>query len=531
MTQPTLRGAACASIFLAIGFQAAFAQAAPVGDPAASAATPVVTVFTQTAKDKNLFSYDFGIPTSPALTLIGTSTDKSSPSASLKPFVLSLPASWGGAKDSQSFGVDFSPEWILNANPVDYQTYMDSPWLQLAYRSRLEGALFLGDDGGGVTAKAKNSRLAFGASISLLKDSDPVTATTTDGKTSVWKDCVAGVQNSPDAVLYTNDYAALARNYIDFSKTVGAPVEKASAELSLPHVTTPPSFTAALAAVTDCLKADGICKSHDTNGDLQAVLNKAESPEDKIKDIVTALKNVELGIQNDLKTESKTAATKHNILSALGTCTTKANAAARLGADLDIGGGVVWSGTPGKAEGFKSASGALWIAGKLPLGVFNPTITGAADADPSAQSVMLGGSLRASWSETVSTGNTATPSIQANVIDAWLGLERYTAGTKFAAEAGYNDTSATAAAQSAFSKSGFRWQVSGSVKLSGVWNGLLQGAFFASDSPQSPNNGIWVNASYGSSSGTVTSLNDKTFMVSLSFSPTDPYNLFGEVGK
>ncbi|HEY0106468.1 MAG TPA: hypothetical protein VGB91_10320 [Rhizomicrobium sp.] len=60
------------------------------------------------------------------------------------------------------------------------------------------------------------------------------------------------------------------------------------------------------------------------------------------------------------------------------------------------------------------------------------------------------------------------------------------------------------------------------------FNGLLTGLLIQEDPGATPENGVWVNATYGSSSGTVSTLDDETIMVSLSYSPTEDYKVFAD---
>src|SRR4051794_7789609 len=65
------------------------------------------TVYEQAAQT-SVFSFDYGPPASPALTLMGLSPDKISLSTTLKPFVLSLPSLFDGS-GNQVAGIDLAP--------------------------------------------------------------------------------------------------------------------------------------------------------------------------------------------------------------------------------------------------------------------------------------------------------------------------------------------------------------------------------------------------------------------------------------
>jgi hypothetical protein len=515
---------ACALTCL-LPVSSAFADATgPTLSPALAAA---LANWQQKPTQKDTFTFDYGIPTSPALTLIGVSNGVSSPSTSMKPFVFSVPASYGGSKDSQAFSFDFSAMWLSQGlsgeNHETYGDFLSKDYMgQLPYRIRFEGALALGDDGNGDATKAKPSRLAFGLSASLLTSNDPVTVKTPDGKNTVWLDCTDKVfssdMNKKYQVAYDADPNLSASDEI---ARVAGDVRVALHNLNLPAV--PPATKAALAdkawaSVTDCLGGKACAKYDD--GTLRAALDskdlaKARDQLNTIQDKATA----------DTDSSSLTLAKKLGIPQAFDACVAAANAAARQGADIDVGGGITWSGTAGKAEGFTDASGALWVSGRLPFGIFQSDLT---KLGPDSVSYMLGGSLRANWSQTLATGNAATPMFKADVYDAWLGLERYSATTRFAAQVGYMDTEAINPAQKIFSKSGSRWLVSASIRADKLFGGFLNGTLWQEQPDDAPKNGVWVNVTYGTASGTVTTLDDKTVMVSLSYSPSDPYNLFGE---
>jgi hypothetical protein len=488
--------------------------------------------FQQAATNKDIFTFDYGIPTSPALTLIGASTDKSSPSTSLKPFVFSLPAEWGGPSDSQAFSTDLSVMWLMqelgSASKETYAEYVGSGyWNQLAYRTRLEGALMLGTDGGGDPTKAKPSRIAFGFSSSLLSSSDPGSTLAADGR-PVWGGCVHDFLYS-DATYkqyeaqYDADPATVDENKFIHETTVM--LTAWDAQHTVPAPLTAEQLQAKIergySDLAVCMQAGEPCAKYDTGGLRSAIAAK------DFEGVHSQLISLEATIKAAADKSSVTLVNNLGIPAKLDACMTKANAVARNSPDLDIGAGIVWSGMPGQVEDFQDPSGAIWIAGHIPIGLFNSNVDTIADAD--APSLMLGGSLRAAWSEMVATGDTTTPSIKANTLNAWVGLERYTSSTRFAAQAGYNDVRAVGSGLSSFSKSGFRWQLSASIKAGNLVSGILNGDILSvTGSTGAPQNGIWVNATYGSASGTTTTLDDKVFLVSFSYSPSSCYNLFGE---
>jgi len=221
------------------------------------------------AKCQDSFKFDYGVPTSPGLALIGTSTAISSPSADMKPYTFSLPASFGGSKDSQAFTGDASVIWVMRqlGSAPQSEPYEDflklGYWDQLAYRTRLQAALFKGDDGGGDATKAKASRLAVGLSASLLPSSDPVTVkddTVRDAQgnpVSAWDSCVDLVLNSE---LVSKQFAAVAAAAPAIVRNKLAGLGGTVRIAAFPGAT-PAQQSDADAAIDNCLAADGACKS------------------------------------------------------------------------------------------------------------------------------------------------------------------------------------------------------------------------------------------------------------------------------
>lgn len=485
-----------------------------------------IILLQQKASSQNLYSFDYGIPASPALTLIGTSTDKLTPSSTLKPYDFSVPASFGGPKDSQSFTADFTPAWVLESQQPTYDEYYQDWGVQIAHRARFSGAFYPGDKAGGDATKAKSSRLAFGANVSLLGGSDPLAVTAPGKSKSVWVDCLNNVLTTPQYASLRTLADQMNANYNKANNVLGA-VQAAQLDLQK-------NYDKAIAAVRDCLGVDGPCLGL-TSTDALSTAFKLDSSSDAAKaHQIDQLFEAMGKVMTDLQTASvnKQGA---GVSDAFTTCVQTANTAARFGSDIDIGAGVMWTGKPGAFEGFTDAAGAVWLAGHVPIGSFNGDLASGKSGDNvEGRAIMLGGSARASWKETVATGDAVTSEGKANVIDAWLGLELYAPTFRMAAQGGYNRTHFTDIAASTFSKSGFRWQVSASARLGDVLGGIFNTATSLltghSNNDQSIK-GAWLNATYGSSGGTTTALDDKTFLISVSFSPNDPYDLFGESPK
>src|SRR6516162_8043422 len=84
---------------------ASAAEAADQSDP--------VVLFNHDPTNKDIFTFDFSVPASPALQLVGLKQDVGSTVNSLKPFILSLPSLVDTGGSQQSAALDLSPAWIL----------------------------------------------------------------------------------------------------------------------------------------------------------------------------------------------------------------------------------------------------------------------------------------------------------------------------------------------------------------------------------------------------------------------------------
>ncbi|MEJ0028170.1 MAG: hypothetical protein WDN01_19250 [Rhizomicrobium sp.] len=517
---------------------AAPAGAAPLSDDQ-KASDATITLFKSDAQNKDIFAFDYGVPVSPALALIGTNETLSG-SAALKPYTLQAPAADGGAKGAQSFAADIAPAWFLLGSDVNnYDNYIgtgnggyDGAYgLRLANRTRFGTSLYLGDKGGGDPSKAKDSRLALGLSIAVLDQSDPLAAIYVPDKgpnkgriEPVWAECADTVYATlyPD---YDAKYLAAIKDETDEQhslRTYRGSFDGLAAEAHIdPAGVTQANIDAAAPDVDGCL--DDVCnKFPELAQRLHDALHADSRPADKAIAVHAVFEEINLAITDRAGDAAKKIANSLNVTKAFDVCIAKANAYARFGSKLDLGGGVVWDGEPGTANGFSKTSGAVWIAGRYPLNFpEDPT----ADIDLLSY-WMIGGTVRAGLNETVATGNAGTPKFDANTVDAWVGLESYSADLKFAALAGYKDTMAVHAADAAFASSGFRWQISGAIRLSRVLSGLV--GRFGPDG-NAATTGAWLNVSYGSANGTVKTLDDKAILVTLSFSPGRD-NLLGEGG-
>lgn len=455
------------------------------------------------ATNAGLFSFDYGVPHSPALTLAGLSTDKVTPATSLKPFVLSLPGLLGSDGTSTGAALDIAPAWAFdpNAGILDYQN--PDAWLgRIWYRTRVSTAFSKGDAGGSDPTKAVPSRAAIGISFSLADGSDPVMARTANDL-----EPVNGKQTEVSHWLYclTSNYAKWgpkAINQINALVQAGFDIDALSSNKAMSAITfNHMNGTQLLEVIEKTASDNGISTTSlepigsakwDDPSYRQAALSALPGQFNAAKTTVT---NGEPWKQSDADAKAT-----------IQSCQQEASDVAQHGADLQIGAGVVLQGTPGTLSNLSDPNGAAWIAGRLPFsdlfgsdGLCDPTTVGATRSEFACWTI--GGSGRYSAGEMDATGDTTTPMFKANVAEGWIGIERIDTSMKLGGYFGYMDQSAVNVADKAFSKSGTRWLFSGAYSLSNWVNGL------------------WVVGSYGNANGSTTTLNDKVALLSLTFGP------------
>lgn len=450
--------------------------------------TPPITLAGEAAKE-GVFSFDFTVPTSPALALAGLSQDKATvQSAALKPFVFSLPAVLTG-KGGQSAALDMSPAWLFEGEARRSYSRYTAPGnylYRLAYRTRINAAVFNGSDDKVDAKKRKGSRLAFGFSSSLLDSSDPLMAGTTDGHLSVWQDClgeqesniqqVVRVVTPHDVPFFSLDDLAnkVQVAELEFSQQGKRPDERllGRAEQALGE----PIATAGL---NDQLLAAKL-------NEVQQKLRKKAAEAGSASNRELRGEVVSLGLDK-----------------ALAACGTRASNAALYGAALSVGGGILYRGDPGQLDHFKRGGGALWSSFRFPLGF-------AMDPENKIlRYLMIGVYARRGIHEFVATGDSTTPEMRANTFEVWGGLEHFTTTSKFAVQFGRKWVRAVDPANSQFSKNRNLFLVSGSLPILGKETGL------------------WLGGSYGDAQSSVTTESDRTFMITLEFAPPKPADIFG----
>lgn len=151
------------------------ADKANAKNPDGSDASAKQRVLYQVKDTNGIFKFDYGPPTSPAMSLLGLSGDTTPPSTSLTEIVVALPGLYGGdAGQSLAFDVP-AARLFQKRSRSSYDSYLKgSAFYRIGYRTRIGFAALNGNDGGGDASKQIASRLAFGLSTSLLNSADPL---------------------------------------------------------------------------------------------------------------------------------------------------------------------------------------------------------------------------------------------------------------------------------------------------------------------------------------------------------------------
>jgi hypothetical protein len=347
-------------------------------------------------------------------------------------------------------------------------------------------ALYKGQSNVSDPGQTKPSRAALGISASLLDGSDPIMATQPNSSTRVWANCI------------TSKASDLAADVRDPTLTTE------SSEIDASRSGLP-----------------GVRLTDDRLGQIEADLGS--KGDQNLKD--AAARNARTGLKRDTReaddevealgllavVPNSEADRNTKAHAALDECRKQASDAAEHGYDLEVGAGIVWSGDPGKWANFGNPNAAIWTSGRFPLYVLSSSLLPceAKDNPQGGRSElacwMIGGTGRYSAGEMVSTGDDITPEIKANVLEGWLGLERIDSKSKFGGYFGYLQQHATDSAQDQFSKGGTRWLVSAAFNLGGLGGAVPEG--------------LWIQGSYGAANGSVTTLDEKVALLSLSFGP------------
>jgi hypothetical protein len=458
-------------------------------EPAPAGELSSVTMLREVSGATGLFSFDYGPPKSPAMTLLGLDADASPPSTSLKAFVVAA-SNLGGA-GGQSATLDIAPAALFD-RIENFDRYIadDNYMYRLARRSRIGVAVINGSKG----EDAVQSGVALGFSASLLDNSDPLRAQWLAGaKRESFAQCI----DRPRASLASAGVEELDGRLATRSPAQDVLIrsQRSLAGAYRPDADRATKFAAIKAALAQMRTSPGLQVPND--------------PPAAIDDAELAVLLAELTAQLDGLIATYNAATSKSfetnpaIVTAqrqIDACQLRASRAASFATDLDVGIGWVWRGKPGELAGFKSNGGAAWVA------FHHPIMTETRQNGDITAAWLVGASGRFGWKDTVATGDTAAPNFRANTLDGWFGIERRSDALILAVRYGYYQARATEALDRPFNRSGDRFQAQGQFRL-------------GNESP------LWLGVTYGNAAGTIDGFNAKQLLVTLAFSPAKPYNI------
>lgn len=439
-----------------------------------------VEIVNEKAANADVFTFDYGVPSSPALTLLGIDKNKITQANSLKPFIIALPNLFTSKDSGDAVALEVAPGWLIPGSHRTFRGYERSYGRRLLLRTRIGGALYEGVADTDAS-KQKPSRAALGLSASLLDSSDPLVAPFPNGTGSAWTSCLTTVAPIISAALPNPPEGAEATQLRDKTEAIAN----------------------ALFAKRQALAA--------------AVGNARMAIEAEIAALQTQYDETKSAYDSALEKEQKAARdafAKIEAAKMVPVCMEVADLAAKLGTDLDLGIGGVWEGTAGKMSGFKKPGTVLWGSVRTTIGARGPKSTSFADLrswkEEEVKSwVMIGASTRVGFDEAIATGDKTVPKIQANTFTGWLGLEYYTQNSRGAMQIGGQKTDPISAAHANFSGTRVVYQLSWDQQIS--------------------NGGVWLGVSWGKADGEGSLKDDSTVKVNITFSAPAVRKIFGSL--
>lgn len=446
--------------------------------------------------NSSIFAFDYGPPTSPAMTLLGLTPDKTPPSTSLTKFVVSLPTVFQNSA-GQSIAFDAAPAALWNS-PAEssFANYKDRGWTErLGYRTRIGAAALNGD-----ASKSIRSRVALGLSASLLDSADPLmTGASRANGLPFLLGCLNTLNDEVAAVLVAD--ASADADFALFQR-------RNAFEHAIRLINgNPPDYKGARARVRPYLRDQSL-----PDPDFKALVER--EIEAWTKGTGVAAEQAKKSAEADAATDKALA--KAGLDRRIANCATAASRMARFSPDLDIGVGLIGRGDPGQIDHVRDGGSVVWAAYKHPFGVKFPQpdaeglYASGVDATVPEKAWTVAISARYGRGEYVATGDKTTPEVRADTLEAWIGLERLSDALRFAAQYGWVDVNARGPLANTFDKQGERYLVSSQIRLG--------------DS----HSGFWVGLAYGNGYGSASSLKGKTAMITLSFAPPAPAAITGK---
>lgn len=490
------------------------------------AETPEEYTLREELKNAGVFVFSSKIPESPALALAGLDASKVTRVSEVRKFALSLPSSFD-SDTRQALALDLSPSEIFFPEDENHRTLEGYVKKGAAYRLVRRTKLSFVVQGGKKDDdqdKAIKSMMAIGATTSLLDSSDPryaIGSPSGEARTA----CISQMNPIVSEYLNKSVYDQRATNIV---REVNGISLRLVALNDRPTNGQPP---ADISKEVEDLVAQTIRarKSMETFRKVRAAEKETEPGIVVPAELKAAPTTFDSGnIQGSLKglfaeleemqeiTASSayvmTDAPPKDLVLAMKNCQAAIAHSLEMGAGLDVGAAMIWRGDPGGLGDFEDGAQALWLSARMGLWDSCAKAKDEAgnkvlDCDPAAapRYIIAGLSGRASFDETVSTGDDDLKESTADTWQAWAGLEYFSDKWRAAARYGYQDTDFNEPLAQSFSKSGELWQVDGDIRLTET---------------------LWVGLSYGKAAGTVDALDGEVFKLTLKFSEPKKLNVF-----
>lgn len=425
-----------------------------------------INILNKEAADKGAFAFDYGVPSSPAIRLIDQNAEKVQTSTGLKPFILSLPKVLSGGEQGQAIALDVSPFWLAQ----------DSR--NRSYNNYLEGGDLY------KVAMRTHFNMAIYEGVSDTEVAKRQRSRMAVGFSSSLLNSSDPLLAKTDSQNKESDWQACLNRNGKIIKERMLLILQSQQKLVANDLERRASIRRKYEELFNRSQENPSSMSSSDRKDLEDLADQIQAIEDSDEQAISSIEDAEI---NKLVTE----------------CTKAANKAARYGMSLEVGGGMVWHGNSGKLSGFEDSGSVLWASYRYPMGVLF-----GAPKDSLLQYWVIGASARVGFDEFVKTGNGTTPEVRADTWDAWGGLEHLSETNRLALQAGYQSRDADNVVPD-FDRKRWRYQAS--------FTQLVE-----------KNSGIWLKLAYGyvDQKGD----DDKSILISITFSPPDASNLFG-LGK
>jgi hypothetical protein len=416
--------------------QEATATPTPTAASASEKQKTVVDVVKKEADEDSVFKLDIAIPESPALTLLGV--EGVTQANSLKPVLLKLPSLMASGEPF-SGAVEVTPLALVhNPRTLSYRNY--DTFTSLLFRTHIGVAGYQGVADTDTT-KQRSSRLSVGISSSVLSASDPLRAKLPGIGGPAWETC-----------------------------------------LNLNHIQ----------IANDLPRFEPTQEMKDLSAAILADMAAGRDPH---------AKQVEYArLSGEVQAVAREEWAKTKSAGIVDTCKLVADRAARMGSDLDLGGGVVWEGLPGKFRGFDNPAAVFWMSARTTLSGSKPHGNNYADLvawlKDDSPWFTIATSGRVGVSESVATGDATKPKILANSYTGWMSLEGHTERAILSFQIGFQKTDPRLAADSAFAGTRFTYLGSLDYRIA---------------------KGVWLGGSYGRANGVGSLKSDSRFRLSVSF--------------